>query len=222
MNLLTKNTLTNNYIILAITIFFAYVGSMFSSVATIAVFPAFVQIILFFGIFYLLSYFINKTQHNQPLLSFSLLNILTAFLGFTTGPLIQYALSLPDNMGMNIIAISFGLTLIILIFMSIIAYFNKDKRLSVLQNITTIGFAVASISMILSWFVAIDGFSLVVSGIFVVVSSLSLVIQAQNIMNRNETETASQSPIGNVLIMFTNIYNIFTGLLRIILSYSDD
>lgn len=222
MNLLTKNTLTNNYIILAITIFFAYVGSMFSSVATIAVFPAFVQIILFFGIFYLLSYFINKTQHNQPLLSFSLLNILTAFLGFTTGPLIQYALSLPDNMGMNIIAISFGLTLIILILMSIIAYFNKDKRLSVLQNITTIGFAVASISMILSWFVAIDGFSLVVSDIFVVVSSLSLVIQAQNIMNRNETETASQSPIGNVLIMFTNIYNIFTGLLRIILSYSDD
>lgn len=222
MNLLTKNTLTNNYIILAITIFFAYVGSMFSSVATIAVFPVFVQIILFFGIFYLLSYFINKTQHNQPLLSFSLLNILTAFLGFTTGPLIQYALSLPDNMGMNIIAISFGLTLIILILMSIIAYFNKDKRLSVLQNITTIGFAVASISMILSWFVAIDGFSLVVSGIFVVVSSLSLVIQAQNIMNRNETETSSQSPIGNVLIMFTNIYNIFTGLLRIILSYSDD
>ena len=42
MNLLTKNTLTNNYIILAITIFFAYIGSMFSSVATIAVFPAFV------------------------------------------------------------------------------------------------------------------------------------------------------------------------------------
>lgn len=222
MNLLTKNTLTNNYIILAITIFFAYIGSMFSSIATIAVLPAFLQIILFFGIFYLLSYFINKTQHNQPLLSFSLLNILTAFLGFTTGPLIQYALSLPDNMGTNIIAISFGLTLVILILMSIIAYFNKDKRLSVLQNITTIGFAVAGISMILSWFVAIDGFSLVVSGIFVVVSSLSLVIQTQNIMNRNEAETASQSPIGNVLIMFTNIYNIFTGLLRIILSYSDD
>lgn len=222
MNLLTKNTLTNNYIILAITIFFAYVGSMFSSVATIASLPVFMQIILFFGIFYLLSYFINKTQHNQPLLSFSLLNILTAFLGFTTGPLIQYALSLTDNMGMNIIAISFGLTLVILILMSIIAYFNKDKRLSVLQNITTIGFAVAGISMILSWFVAIDGFSLVVSGIFVVVSSLSLVIQTQNIMNRNEAETASQSPIGNVLIMFTNIYNIFTGLLRIILSYSDD
>lgn len=222
MNLLTKNTLTNNYIILAITIFFAYIGSMFSSVATIAVLPAFLQIILFFGIFYLLSYFINKTQHNQPLLSFSLLNILTAFLGFTTGPLIQYTLSLPDNMGTNIIAISFGLTLVILILMSIIAYFNKDKRLSVLQNITTIGFAVAGISMILSWFVAIDGFSLIVSGIFVIVSSLSLVIQTQNIMNRNETETAIQSPIGNVLIMFTNLYNIFTGLLRIILSYSDD
>lgn len=222
MNLLTKNTLTNNYIILAITIFFAYVRSMFSSVATIAYLSAFVQIILFFGIFYLLSYFINKTQHNQPLLSFSLLNILTAFLGFTTGPLIQYALSLPDNMGINIIAISFGLTLVILILMSIIAYFNKDKRLSVLQNITMIGFAVAGISMILSWFVAIDGFSLIVSGIFVIVSSLSLVIQTQNIMSKSKNETESQSPIGNVLIMFTNIYNIFTGLLRIILSYSDD
>ena len=222
MNLLTKNTLTNNYIILAITIFFAYIGSMFSSVTTIAVLPAFVQIILFFGIFYLLSYFINKTQHNQPLLSFSLLNILTAFLGFTTGPLIQYALSLPDNMGINIIVISFGLTLVILILMSIIAYFNKDKHLSVLQNITTIGFAVAGISMILSWFVAIDGFLLVVSGIFVVVSSLSLIIQTQNIMSKSKSEAESPSPIGNVLIMFTNLYNIFTGLLRIILSYSDD
>ena len=74
--------------------------------------------------------------------------------------------------------------------------------------------------MILSWFVAIDGFSLVVSGIFVVVSSLSLVIQTQNIMSKSEPK--SQSPIGNVLIMFTNLYNIFTGLLRIILSYSDD
>ena len=145
---------------------------------------------------------------------------MTAFLGFTTGPLIQYALSLPDNMGINIIAISFGFTLVILILMSIIAYFNKDKQLSVLQNITTIGFAVAGISMILSWFVAIDGFSLVVSGIFFVVSSLSLVIQTQNIMSKSEPK--SQSPIGNVLIMFTNLYNIFTGLLRIILSYSDD
>ena len=76
---------------------------------------------------------------------------------------------------------------------------------------------VAFIAMIANLFLSIPALSLTVSALFVIVSSVLIMWQVRVIIEGGE-----DSHISAALTLFVAIYNIFTGLLRLLLAFAGE
>ncbi len=136
----------------------------------------------------------------------------TLFMGVLLGPLLQYALRVPNGSGLVLLAAL--LTSAVFFVMSGIAFAVK-KEMSFLTNFLAVGGIVLFIAIIANIFLQMPAFQLMICGAFVIFSSLMILWQLNQIVMGGETNYISAT-----LTLYVSIYNLFTSLLQIILAFT--
>ncbi|MCE2706280.1 MAG: Bax inhibitor-1/YccA family protein [Proteobacteria bacterium] len=136
----------------------------------------------------------------------------TFFMGLLLGPLLQFALRVPN--GSSLILLAALLTSVVFFVMSAIAYTVK-RELSFLSSFLTIGAIVLMVAVVANIFLRMPGLYLMICGAFVIFSSLMILWQVNQVVRGGETNYISAT-----LTLYISIYNLFTSLLQIILAFS--
>jgi modulator of FtsH protease len=140
---------------------------------------------------------------------------LTGWLGFTTGPILNFFLtSIPGGTG--IILLSLALTAITFLVLSGYVIITGES-FTYLGGFLGTALLVAFIGGILALIFHIAFLSLIISGVFVILSSGVILFQISEIIEGGET-----SYIMATITLFVSLYNIFISLLQIIGVFSDD
>ncbi|MBH5330313.1 Bax inhibitor-1 family protein [Eikenella sp. S3360] len=167
---------------------------------------------IFFAFFYGMSFLIEKNRYSN--VGAALLMVLTFGLGFTLGPILNYSLALSN--GIELVGIAAVMTAAVFLSMAAMAKSATFETNSIARFVS-VGFVVAMIAMVASFFLNIPALSLAVSGLFVMVSSVLIMWQVRVLIEGGE-----DSHISAALTLFVAIYNIFTGLLRLLLAFAGE
>lgn len=140
--------------------------------------------------------------------------VLTGLLGFSISPLINFAIGSGQS---DAVVLALGGTGLIFFMMS--AYGRStNKDLSSWSKLLFFGILGAFILSILNVFLfQVPVISLVISVVFAVLSSMLISYQTQAIISGGETNYISAT-----VTLFVALYNIFSSLLQIILTFSDE
>ena len=212
-----KNTvLQKTYRLLGLSFIPAIAGAFFSAKTGFNIFSMFgsswIALAAFFGFFYGMTFLIEKNRYSN--VGAALLMVLTFGLGFTLGPILNYSLALSN--GIELIGIAAVMTAAVFLSMAAMAK-SPTFQTNSIARFVTVGFVVAFIAMIANLFLSIPALSLTVSALFVIVSSVLIMWQVRVIIEGGE-----DSHISAALTLFVAIYNIFTGLLRLLLAFAGE
>ncbi|MCX8514809.1 MAG: Bax inhibitor-1/YccA family protein [Burkholderiales bacterium] len=209
-NEIRMQVLKNTYFLLALSMIPTAIGAIFGinmSFDFLRASPIMGTILLLGGMYFMMF----MVQKNKD--SFAGIVWLMAFtfiMGLLLGPLLQYALRVPN--GSSLILLAALLTSAVFFVMSAVA-FTVKKEMSFLTNFLTIGAIVLFIAIIANIFLRMPGFYLMICGAFVIFSSLMILWQLNQIVRGGETNY-----IAATLTLYVSIYNLFTSLLQIILA----
>lgn len=209
---LRMQVLRNTYLLLALSLIPTAIGALFGmnmSFAFLAGSPIMGSILLIGGMYFLM-FMVERNKYSFAGIVW--LMVFTLFMGLLLGPLLQYALRVPN--GSSLITLAALLTSAVFFVMSAIAYTTK-RELSFLTNFLAVGGIVLFIGIIANVFLRIPMFHLVLCGAFVIFSSLIILWQVAQIVRGGETNYISAA-----LTLYIAIYNLFTSLLQIILAFS--
>ncbi|EGY52913.1 Bax inhibitor-1 family protein [Neisseria shayeganii] len=171
-----------------------------------------IALAVFFAFFYGMSFLIEKNRYSN--VGAALLMVLTFGLGFTLGPILNYSLALSN--GIELVGIAAVMTAAVFLTMAALAKTSAIQTSS-LARFVTIGFVVAIIAMVAGFFVQVPALALTVSALFVLVSSALIMLQVRMVIEGGE-----DSHISAALTLFVAIYNIFSSLLNILLSFAGE
>ena len=209
----TRNeVLKNTYLLLALSLLPTAIGSLIGinmSFMFLAASPIMGSLLMIGGMYFMM-FMVEKNKN-----SFAGIVWLMAFtflMGILLGPLLQYALRVPN--GSSLILLAALLTSAVFFVMSAIA-FTVKKELSGVGNFLAVGAVVLLVAMIANIFLRMPGFYLMICGAFVIFSSLMILWQVNQLVRGGETNYISAT-----LTLYISIYNLFTSLLQIILAFS--
>lgn len=213
----TQNTvLRKTYGLLGLSFLPAAAGAFFAMNTGLSLFSIagnqWIALGIFFAFFYGMSFLIEKNRYSN--VGAALLMVLTFGLGFTLGPILNYSLALSN--GIELIGIAAVMTAAVFLSMAAMvksAVFETNS----IARFVSVGFVVAIVAMVSSFFFDIPALSLAVSGLFVLVSSVLIMWQVREVIEGGE-----DSHISAALTLFVAIYNIFTGLLRLLLAFAGE
>ncbi len=204
--------LKNTYLLLALSMLPTAIGALMGinmSFMFLATSPILGSLLLIGGMYFMM-FMVEKNKH-----SFAGIVWLMAFtflMGLLLGPLLQFALRIPN--GSNLVLLAALLTAGVFFAMSGIA-FTVKREMSFLTNFLAVGGIVLFIAMIANIFLRMPGFHLAICGAFVIFSSLMILWQLKQVVDGGETNYVSAT-----LTLYISIYNLFTSLLQIILAFS--
>ena len=135
----------------------------------------------------------------------------TFLLGFMLGPILQHAANLSN--GAQLVGLAAGSTGLIFLSMAAIGATTK-KDFSYMGKFLSIGIMVAFIAIVANLFFQLPAFSIAISSIFVLISSAYIMYEVNQIVRGGETNYVMAT-----LSLFISIYNIFTSLLHILMSF---
>lgn len=202
----TNKVLRNTYFLLGLTLAWS---AMIAGVAAMFNMPhpgLIITLIGFYGLLFL-------TEKNRDS-SVGLICVfaLTGFMGYTLGPIINYATA---TGGSDIVMTALGGTA--LAFFVTSAYALTTKRdLSFLAGMLLTGFIVLVVAIIANIFLQMPALSLAISAMFILFSAAAIMFTTQQIVKGGETNYISAT-----VTLYVSIYNIFVSLLSI-LGLSDD
>lgn len=209
----TRNeVLKNTYLLLALSLLPTAIGALIGinmSFMFLAASPIMGSLLMIGGMYFMM-FMVEKNKF-----SFAGIVWLMAFtflMGVLLGPLLQYALRVPN--GSSLILLAALLTSAVFFVMSAIA-FTVKKELSGVGNFLAVGAVVLLVAMIANIFLRMPGFYLMICGAFVIFSSLMILWQVNQLVRGGETNYISAT-----LTLYISIYNLFTSLLQIILAFS--
>lgn len=209
----TRNeVLKNTYLLLALSLLPTAIGALIGinmSFMFLAASPIMGSLLMIGGMYFMM-FMVEKNKH-----SFAGIVWLMAFtflMGVLLGPLLQFALRVPN--GSSLILLAALLTSAVFFVMSAIA-FTVKKELNGVANFLTVGAVVLFIAIIANIFLRMPGFYLMICGAFVIFSSLMILWQVNQLVRGGETNYISAT-----LTLYISIYNLFTSLLQIILAFS--
>ena len=136
----------------------------------------------------------------------------TFLLGLMMGPLLQHAANMQN--GGKLVALAAGGTGLIFLTMAAIGATTK-KDFGYLGKFLSIGVMVAFIAIIANMFLHLPAFSIAISSLFIFISSGFIMYEVNQIVRGGETNYVMAT-----LSLFISIYNIFTSLLNILMSFS--
>lgn len=201
-----SRVLRNTYMLLGMTLAFSAVTAGVAMAMNVG----------FMGLWMLLPYFVclfmvEKTKNSTAGLFWVF--ALTGWLGFSIGPMINFVAT---NVGYEPILMALGGTA--LIFFAMSGYvLTTRKDLSFMGGFLTIGILVAFVAAIANYFFQIQGMSLAISSMFLLLGSAIIAWQTSAIIHGGE-----RNYISATVTLFVMLYNIFSSLLHLILSFSRD
>ncbi len=195
-----SKVLRNTYALLGLTVLFSTFTALVSMVMNAP----------YLGLWSLLPFFLFLwlTEKNKnSSLGLVWVFALTGWLGFTIGPIVSYYLA---TSGAEPVLTALGGTA--LIFFACSAYvLTTRKDLSFLTGFLMTGIIVAFVAAIANFFLQIQGFSLVISSMFLVVCSGLIMWQTSAIIHGGE-----RNYISATVTLFVMIYNVFSSLLHLL------
>lgn len=198
----------NTYALLAMTLAFSAIVAMVSMSLNLPRPNIIIMLVGFYGLLFLTSKF--RDSGWGLVLTF----VFTGFLGYTTGPILNAYLSLPN--GGSLVAMALGMTAMVFLGLSAYAILTR-KDFSFLSGFIMAGFVVLLCAVVASIFLDISGLALAISAGFVLFSSAIILYQTSSIIHGGE-----DNYIMATITLFVSIYNIFLSLLHILGVVGDD
>lgn len=207
-----REVMRNTYLLLALSLIPTAIGALVGmnmSFMFLRASPIMGSLLLIGGMYFMM-FMVQKNRNSFAgiiwLMAFTLL------MGLLLGPLLQFALRIPN--GGQMILLAAVMTSAIFFVMSAIAFTIK-RETPFLTNFLAIGGIVIMIAMIANIFLHMPMLYLMVCGAFVIFSSLMILWQVNQIVIGGETNYISAT-----LSLYVSLYNLFTSLLQIIIALS--
>ncbi|ASG65828.1 BAX inhibitor (BI)-1/YccA family protein [Idiomarina sp. X4] len=206
--LAVNKVLRNTYTLLAMTLAFSAVVAAISSAMN---WPHPGLILTLVGYFGLL-FGVYKTKDSAMGLVFTF--ALTGFLGYTLGPIINMALSMPG--GGEMVATALGGTA--LTFFATSAYVLTTKKdMSKLGGLVTAGIIMVIVAAIANLFFQMPALHLALSAIMIPLMAMLIMWQTSDIINGGE-----RNYILATVTLYVSIYNLFVNLLTLLMAFGGD
>ncbi|MCC5879095.1 MAG: Bax inhibitor-1/YccA family protein [Idiomarina sp.] len=202
----TNKVLRNTYSLLGMTLAWSAAVAGISMALNLPHPGIILMLVGFYGLLFLT----HKTANS----SLGLLSVfaLTGFMGYTLGPILNYALG-PNGGGGEIIMMALGGTA--LIFFSLSAYVLTTKKdMSFLGGMMVAGFVVIVVGFIANLFLQMPALGLALSALFILFSAGAILMQTSAIINGGE-----RNYILATVTLFVSLYNIFVSLLNILMAF---
>ncbi len=196
-----SKVLRNTYMLLGMTLAFSALMAGVSMAMGAPYLGPLVTLAGFFGLIFA----VHKTAHSSLGLLFVFL--LTGFMGFTIGPIINAYLSLAN--GPSLVTSALGTTAAAFVGLSAFAVITR-KDFSFLSGFLVVGFFVLMGAVVLSLFFDLSAFSVAISCAFVLFASAAILWQTSAIIHGGETNY-----IIATVTLFASFYNLFVSLLHI-------
>ena len=196
-----NKVLRNTYMLLGMTLAFSALMAGVSMAMGAPYLGPIVTLVGFFGLIFA----VHKTAHSSLGLLFVFL--LTGFMGFTIGPIINAYLSLAN--GPSLVTSALGTTAAAFVGLSAFAVITR-KDFSFLSGFLVVGFFVLMGAVVLSLFFDLSAFSVAISCAFVLFASAAILWQTSAIIHGGETNY-----IIATVTLFASFYNLFVSLLHI-------
>ena len=212
-SLATQNkVLRNTYMMLGLTMIPTVIGAIIGmsiNFSIVAMHP-----FIAFGAFMLITMGMQMaiTANRNNSMGIVLLFAYTFLLGLMMGPLLQHAAHLQN--GGQLVGLAAGGTGLIFLTMAAIGTTTK-KDFGYMGKFLSIGVMVAFIAIVANMFLQLPAFSIAISCIFIAISSGFIMYEINQIVRGGETNYVMAT-----LSLFISIYNIFTSLLNILMSFS--
>lgn len=200
----TNKVLRNTYTLLGMTLAWSAAVAGISMALNLPHPGLILMLVGFYGLLFLT----HKTANSSA----GLLSVfaLTGFMGYTLGPLVNYAIG---TGGSEIVMMALGGTA--LIFFSLSAYILTTKKdMSFLGGMMVAGFVVIVVGFIANIFLQLPALSLALSAIFILFSAGAILMQTSAIVNGGE-----RNYILATVTLFVSLYNIFVSLLNILMAF---
>lgn len=207
--LATNKVLRNTYLLLAATLGFSALMAGVSMTLNLPPMNPWITLIVYFG----LLFGVSKTENSSWGLLFIFL--LTGFLGFTLGPIVNLYLKFLPN-GAQVVTTALSITAASFVGLSAYAI-KSEKDFSFMGGFLTVGIIGAFLLGLVAMIFQLSTLSLVVSGIFVIAMAGLMLYQTSAIIHGGETNY-----IRATLTLYVSIYNMFTSLLHLLGAASSD
>lgn len=202
----THSVLRNTYLLLAITLTFSACVATASMALKLPYLGPIVTLIGFWG----LSYVTYRTSHSAMGLFWTF--VLTGFMGYTLGPILNAYLSHYVNGG-QLVTMSLAGTAGTFFLLSAYTLITR-KDMSFLGGFITVGFFVLLALFVVSLFTTMPMLTLVFSGLAVLFASAIILYETSSIIHGGETNyiRATVSLYSSIYMLFLHLLNLFTFL----------
>ena len=200
--------LRNTYMLLGMTLAFSALMAAVSMAMGAPYLGPIVTLVGFFG----LVFAVHKTAESSLGLLFTFL--LTGFMGFTLGPILNAYLSLAN--GPSLVVSALATTAAAFVGLSAYAVVTR-KDFSFLSGFLVVGFFVLMGAVVLGLFFDLSAFSVAISCGFVLFASAAILWQTSAIIHGGETNYVRAT-----VTLFVSFYNLFISLLHIFGVMSDE
>ncbi|RUO72943.1 Bax inhibitor-1/YccA family protein [Idiomarina ramblicola] len=206
--LAVNKVLRNTYTLLAMTLAFSAIVATISTMMNLP-YPGFIiTLVAYFG----LLFGIHKTKDSG--MGIVLTFALTGFLGYTLGPILNMALSMPG--GGEMVATALGGTA--LTFFATSAYVLTTKKdMSKLGGLVTAGIIMVFVAMLANLFFQLPALQLAISAIMIPLMAMLIMWQTSDIINGGE-----RNYILATVTLYVSIYNLFLSLLHLLMAFGGD
>lgn len=200
--LATNKVLRNTYILLSMTLLFSAVTAGISMTLNLPHPGLVITLVGYFGLLFLTTKFRNSTA------GIGFVFLLTGFMGYTLGPILNAYLGLPN--GSDVVMMAMGGTAAIFLALSVYAISSR-KDFSFMGGFLMVGILVAFLAGLGAIFFSMPALSLAVSAMFVLLMSGLILFQTSQIIHGGETNY-----IMATVTLYVAIFNLFTSLLHLL------
>jgi len=205
--LATNKVLRNTYILLSMTLLLSAMTAAVSSALNLPHPGVILTLVGYFGLLFL------TTKFRDSVAGIGFVFLLTGFMGYTLGPIINHYLSLSN--GGEVVMMVMGGTAAIFLALSIYAISTR-KDFSYMGGFLMVGILVAFLAGLGAIFFSMPALSLAVSAMFVLLMSGLILFQTSQIIHGGETNY-----IMATVTLYVALFNLFTSLLHL-LGVADD
>ncbi|WP_404402816.1 Bax inhibitor-1/YccA family protein [Idiomarina seosinensis] len=203
--LAVHKVLRNTYSLLAMTLAFSAITATISTMMNLP-YPGFIlTLVAYFGLLFA----VHKTKDSALGIVFTF--ALTGFLGYTLGPLLNMALSMPG--GGEMVATALGGTA--LTFFATSAYVLTTKKdMSKLGGVVMAGIIMVFVAMIANFFFQMPALQLAISAIMIPLMAMLIMWQTSAIIHGGE-----RNYIMATVTLYVSLYNLFVHLLSLLMAF---
>lgn len=202
-----RNTvLRNTFWLLALSMIPTVLGAFVGVTMNVALPGGFLGMAIFLALAFGFMYAIEKTKESATGV-FVLLGF-TFFMGLMLTPLLRHTLGYSN--GGSLIMTAFGGTAVVFAVMASIATTSK-RDFSGMGSWLTAGAVVILLAIVANVFLQMPVLTIVISVLMIAVFSAFLLYDVQRVVNGGETNYISAT-----LAIYLDVFNVFTGLLRLL------